>query len=104
MTRYGWSKAEGRWVPLAATRRAAGLQIVNRDAPFEAGIASPADGRRYRSRRDWDEHLRAHGMVEIGNDVVGPELRPRGATQDEGTEESLIPSRREAPYRGAGCG
>ena len=72
MTRYVWSKAEGRWVPLAEPPPGAGLQIVNRDAPFDAGIASPADGKRYRSRRDWDEHLRAHGMVEIGNDAIGP--------------------------------
>ena len=42
-----------------------------------------ADGNRYRSRRAWDEHLRAHGMVEIGNDVVGPSIRGFAATQDE---------------------
>ncbi len=79
MTRYAWSKAQARWVPLAPPRPAAGPQLVNRDAPFEHGIASPADGRRYRSRRDWDEHLRANGMVEIGNDAVGPSIRPPAA-------------------------
>ena len=84
MTRYAWSKQEGRWVPLAAERPAARLELVNRDAPFEAGIASPADGRRYRSRRGWDEHLRGHGMVEIGNDAIGPSIRPFGAARDEG--------------------
>lgn len=72
MTRYGWDREQGRWVPLAAAPPAARLQVVNRDAGFADGVASPADGRRYRSRRAWDEHLRAHGMVEIGNDVVGP--------------------------------
>ena len=71
MTRYAWSKAEGRWVELAPASPGSGPGIVNRDAPFKDGIASPADGRRYRSRRAWDEHLRANGMVEIGNDVVG---------------------------------
>ncbi|MDE0058685.1 MAG: hypothetical protein OXP07_11230 [Defluviicoccus sp.] len=78
MTRYAWSTAEARWVPLAPPRPAAGPGIVNRDAPFEDGIASPVDGRRYRSRRDWDEHLRANRMVEIGNDVVGPAGRGGG--------------------------
>ena len=82
MTRYAWSRTEGRWVPLAETPRAARLEIVNRDAPFEAGIVSPADGRRYRSRRAWDTHLKAHGMVEIGNDVVGP---PTSGVADRGT-------------------
>lgn len=70
MTRYVWSKAEGRWVPAKAAPPPPRLRIVNRDAAFEDGVASMADGNRYRSRRAWDEHLRAHGMVEIGNDVV----------------------------------
>ncbi len=70
MTRYVWSREQGRWVPAAAEPRAR-VQIVNRDAPFEDGIRSMADGRRYRSRRAWDEHLKARGMVEIGNDAVG---------------------------------
>ena len=84
MTRYAWSKAEGRWVPLGETRPAARLQIVNRDAAFADGVVSMADGERYRSRRDWDEHLRARGMVEIGNDALGPSIRGSAATRDEG--------------------
>ena len=72
MTRYRWSREDGRWVPLGESRAGARIEIVNRDAAFEDGVASPADGRRYRSRRAWDEHLRARDMVEIGNDVVGP--------------------------------
>ena len=71
MTRFAWSREEGRWVPLVRPRAAPRIEIVNRDAAFADGVASPADGRRYRSRREWDEHLRAHGMVEIGNDTVG---------------------------------
>ena len=73
MTRYVWSKEAGRWVPAGTAPPAPRLQIVNRDAPFEDGVASTADGRRYRSRRAWDDHLRARDMVEIGNDVVGRE-------------------------------
>ena len=79
MTRYAWSKAEIRWIKLTPPGPRRLPELVNRDAPFEDGIASPADGRRYRSRHDWDEHLRAHGMVEIGNDVVGPSIRPPAA-------------------------
>ena len=101
MTRYAWSTAEGRWVPLGETRPAARLQIVNRDAAFADSVVSMADGERYRSRRDWDEHLRARGMVEIGNDAVGPSIPGPGATRDEQRQEkTLIPGRREAPYRG----
>ena len=70
MTRYVWSGEKGRWVPAPAAPRAR-VQIVNRDAAFEDGVRSMADGRRYGSRRAWDEHLRAHRMVEIGNDAVG---------------------------------
>ena len=70
MTRYVWSGKEGRWVPAETAPPLPRVRIVNRDAPFEDGVASMADGRRYRSRRAWDEHLKAHGMVEIGNDVV----------------------------------
>lgn len=70
MTRYVWSGKEGRWVPANAAPPPPRLQIVNRDAAFADGIASMADGGRYRSRRAWDEHLKARGMVEIGNDVV----------------------------------
>ncbi len=102
MTRFVWGRDEGRWVPLAEAPPAARLQIVNRDAAFADGVVSMADGGRYRSRRDWDEHLRARGMVEIGNDAVGPSMRPFGAAQgEERQEKTLVPSRREAPYRGA---
>ena len=102
MTRFVWGRDEGRWVPLAEAPPAARLQIVNRDAAFADGVVSMADGGRYRSRRDWDEHLRARGMVEIGNDAVGPSMRPFGAVQgEERQEKTLVPSRREAPYRGA---
>ena len=83
MTRYVWSRERGRWVPAAAAPGPR-VQIVNRDAPFEDGIRSTVDGKRYRSRRAWDEHLRARGMVEIGNDTVGPSIRGFAATQDEG--------------------
>ena len=83
MTRYVWNTEEGRWVPARTAPPSARVQIVNRDAPFENGVASMADGRRYRSRHAWDEHLRAHGMVEIGNDAVGPSIRGSAATQDE---------------------
>ena len=68
MTRYVWSREEGRWVPAGTAPPR--LQIVNRDAPFADGVTSMADGKRYATRRAWDDHLRAHGMVEIGNDAV----------------------------------
>ncbi len=76
--RYLWNRSARRWIPAPPARPARRMQIVNRDAPFGGGVVSTADGRRYRSRRAWDEHLKAHGMVEIGNDI-GPAPTDGGA-------------------------
>ena len=73
MPRYVWSSTGSRWVETA--RDAAvrpRLTLINRDAGFAAGVRSMADGRLYGSRRDYDEHLRRHGMVEVGNTVLEP--------------------------------
>ena len=71
MPRYVWSKPDGCWVPAEARGPVRRVQIINRDAAFDGGVQSKADGKRYHSRRAWDAHLKAQGMVEIGNDVVG---------------------------------
>lgn len=74
MPRYVWSKPDRCWVPAKARAPARSLQIINRDAGFDSGVQSMADGKRYHSRHAWDAHLKAHAMVEMGNDVV--ERRP----------------------------
>lgn len=44
---------------------------------FKESVFSHADGRIYTSRKHWRDHLRAHGMVELGNDMPkGPKAEP----------------------------
>ena len=40
-------------------------------------VYSHADGRMYTSRKHWRDHLKAHDMVELGNDKLsGPQHAP----------------------------
>ena len=95
MARYEWSRARLRWIPVGETPvlRAPRLTLINRDKGFAAGVRSMADGRLYGARRAYDEHLRRHGMIEIGNETAAgarplpstslPALR-RGGDHSEG--------------------
>ena len=45
------------------------VQIVDRDKLLSDGVLSPLDQKTaFHNRRDWGEHLKANGCVEIGND------------------------------------
>lgn len=46
-----------------------------------------ADGRVYDSRRHWRDHLRAHGMVELGNDMP-EQSRPEPVLTEEAVAEA----------------
>ena len=80
MARYEWSRTQSRWVPAAGRPpgRAPRLTLIDRDKGFADGVRSMADGRLYGSRRAYDEHLRRHGMVEIGNDTAAGTRRGDG--------------------------
>lgn len=46
-------------------------------------VYSHADGRFYSSKKHWRDHLKAHGMVELGNDKPeGPEPTPAITERD----------------------
>ena len=50
---------------------------------FQDDVQSMADGRYYSSKSHWREHLRANGLVELGNDTPGgPETSPAISEED----------------------
>lgn len=71
---YVFDRQRGKLVPKAeyyATRPR--RQRSSLPAPMIIGdiqdVVSMADGRTYSSRKHWRDHLKAHGMVEMGNDM-----------------------------------
>lgn len=49
-------------------------------------VRSMVDGQTYTSRKHWRDHLKAHGMVELGNDMPsGPDISP-GITEADVAE------------------
>lgn len=45
------------------------LQIRDKDISFTKGaVLSHVDGKYYSNRKDWDNHLKQHNCVEVGND------------------------------------
>lgn len=57
-----------------------GITIINRDKLLEGGVKSPADGKTYSTRREWNDHLKANNCVELGNDLnnAKPRTEVRG--------------------------
>lgn len=41
-------------------------------ADFKDAVYSHADGKTYTSRRHWRDHLKAHKMIEVGNEKLPP--------------------------------
>lgn len=86
--RYIWDRKEATFVPAHQYKRprqkrskVPSPQIV-RD--LQEPVFSHADGRFYDSKRHWRDHLKAHGMVELGNDK--PEQRKQ---EDVFTPEAI---------------
>lgn len=63
---------------------------------FQDGVRSMADGQTYTSRRHWRDHLKAHGMVELGND------RPEGRKPDPVITEAAVAEAYQMCELGAG--
>lgn len=43
--------------------------IFDKDKLFQGGpIQSPVTGKRYANRKEWNDHLKARGLQEVGND------------------------------------
>lgn len=45
------------------------LHVYNADKLVENGVQSPLDGKVYSNRKTWNDHIKAHGCVEVGNDM-----------------------------------
>lgn len=58
--RLSWPKEE---------RKKFTIDIMDRDKLLKDNIQSPADGKRYSSRKDWNEMLKRNNCVEFGNDA-----------------------------------
>jgi hypothetical protein len=71
--RWIWDTAQGKLVPAHEYRRAPAARselaapMLIRD--FQEPVKSMADGQYYTSKRHWRDHLKAHGMIELGNDM-----------------------------------
>ncbi len=81
--RFYWNGRD--WVPYADRNRAGrghGLQLVRDVDPYRSVITGETIG----GRRQHRDHLRAHGCVEIGNDM--PQRRESGIDR-EGIRQDL---------------
>ncbi len=45
------------------------LNFYNNDKLLDNGVRSPVDGRVYSNKKTWRDNLKAHGCVEVGNDL-----------------------------------
>ena len=52
------------------------MTIQDKDILLKDGVISPADGKAYHNRKEWNEHLHSRGLVEFGNDRVNKD-KPR---------------------------
>lgn len=113
MTRYrkrwshttGESYVVGERAPPAVARSDLARPMVIRD--LQEPVFSPADGRTYTSRRHWRDHLKAHGMVELGNEMpTGPKPAPAiseadvAAAYDQFDQQGPDPETKDRPPPG----
>lgn len=43
-------------------------RTVTQTIQEDGAILSPLDDKYYNSKRSWDEHIKAHGVIEVGNE------------------------------------
>lgn len=67
--------------------------IIDKDKLLKDGVRSPADGSVYSNRREWNEHLKSKGLVEVGNDYNGQ--KPRELQGDYNCRKALTEATRE---------
>ena len=77
---------DGRWVDVAdmATAAPAGPYIMDDLAPYQ----SMATGEMITSRSRHREHLKAHGLIEVGNETK--HLKPSQIQDLKGLKQDLI--------------
>lgn len=70
-------------------------------------VFSPADGRTYTSRKHWRDHLKAHDMVELGNEMpTGPKPAPAiteadvAAAYEQFDQQGPAPETKDRPPAG----
>lgn len=51
------------------------ITVVDRDKLLRDGVASPITGEGFTNRAQWGEHLKKHGVVEVGNDLNKAKVR-----------------------------
>lgn len=64
------------------------IAIVDKDILLKEGVRSTVDNKIYGNRRVWNEHLKRHGCVEIGNDYNNKTPKPNNA--DHNVRADLI--------------
>lgn len=51
------------------------ITLMDKDILLKDGVKSPVTGEAYLNRRDWNNHLKANGCVEFGNDLNNAKQR-----------------------------
>lgn len=64
------------------------IAIVDRDVLLKDGVRSTVDNKMYSNRMKWNDHLKRHGCVEIGNDYNNK--TPRPSNSDHNVRADLI--------------
>ena len=59
------------------------------DVLLKDGVKSPADGKRYSNRKEWNDHLKARGLQEVGNDYNKKTEEPRASLGRYDCRDSL---------------
>lgn len=86
MARFFWSREEHAWVeynPLAPVARPLGPYVIGDIEPY----ANMLDGKRIQSRRHHRDFLRAHKLIEVGNEYN------RGLPVDSAPESKAMTER-----------
>lgn len=69
-----------------------GIKITIRDTgvSFKDGpVFSHADSKHYSNRKDWDNHLKQHGCIEVGNEYNNKKQKPRQIEGDFNCRKEL---------------
>lgn len=65
--------------------------IQDKDILLKQAVKSPVDGKAYSNRHDWNDHLKRHDCVEVGNSKM-PERKLQG---DFNCREALTKATRQ---------
>lgn len=75
--------------------RTCSMLIQDKDVLLKDGVISPIEGKAYHNRREWNDHLKRHGVREIGNDFNNAHEKPRELKGDYNVRPALAEAIKE---------